>query len=153
MAVNYYKILGASSKDSPSIIHERYRSLALALHPEKKHINPDLAKARFLQVSEAYDVLRDRFLGELYDQLGILPACSLNSTSNQVLSFVGHDGLTSKFNAIPNYPYGYRFHGDPMRTYEEHFGTTSPYANVSVEVFVRPFSSKINWIEKSTGRK
>lgn len=84
MAVDYYKVLGAGLKDPPKVIHECYRALALSLHPQKQHAKPDLAKARFLQVAEAYDVLRDRFLRELYDQLGTPPACSLNPTSDHV---------------------------------------------------------------------
>ena len=44
---------------------------------------------------------------------------------------LGFDGLCNDLNKIHGYPHGYRYHGDPMRTFREHFGTDHAYADVS----------------------
>lgn len=56
--INYYHILGISTKASQKEIKEAYRKLALRYHPDK---NPDNAYAeeRFKELSHAYQALRD----------------------------------------------------------------------------------------------
>ncbi|OWA49873.1 putative DnaJ-like protein subfamily B member 13 [Hypsibius exemplaris] len=110
MKHDYYAVLGVEPTATGAAIHASYRRHALAYHPQKQHEDPQRVRSLFYQINEAYDVLKDRLLRALYDQLG-------------------YDGLTTKFNSIPGHPYGYRYHGRPLKTFEDHFGTTHAYAD------------------------
>lgn len=65
----YYKILGVEKTAKDDEIKKAYRSLAKKYHPDK---NPDdkTAEAKFKEVSEAYEVLKDPVKRKKYDQLG-----------------------------------------------------------------------------------
>lgn len=64
---NYYKILGLSSQCSLVVIKKAYRQLALRYHPDKNK-SPDAA-TKFIEITEAYEVLRDRTKRAAYDYL------------------------------------------------------------------------------------
>ncbi|MEE4198713.1 MAG: J domain-containing protein [Bacteroidales bacterium] len=66
---DYYKILGVSKDASTEDIKKAYRKLAVKYHPDKNPDNRD-AEARFKEISEAYEVLRDPEKRKKYDQLG-----------------------------------------------------------------------------------
>ena len=55
---DYYELLGVSKSDDTSTIKKAYRKLAIKFHPDK---NPDdaAAEAKFKEIGEAYEVLRD----------------------------------------------------------------------------------------------
>ena len=141
LGVDYYAVLGVVPAASTSVVHAAYRTLALAYHPQKAHEDPQRTRTLFHRIGEAYDVLKDGCLRALYDQLGILPCGSWcnwlpgwgEKFTSLFFTSSGHEGLTTKFNAIPGHPYGYRYHGKPLRTFEDHFGTTHPYADVSAK--------------------
>lgn len=61
---NYYVVLGVASTASGDGIRAAYRDLAKQLHPD--HIGPAGA-ARFRELTEAYDVLRDPMRRKQYD--------------------------------------------------------------------------------------
>jgi len=66
---DYYKILEISKEASNDEIRKAYRRLAKKYHPDK---NPDdpAAEAKFKEVSEAYEVLKDPEKRKKYDRLG-----------------------------------------------------------------------------------
>ncbi len=65
---DYYKIMGVARDASPDEIKRAYRKLARKYHPDVSK-EPD-AEARFKEVNEAYEVLKDQEKRAAYDQLG-----------------------------------------------------------------------------------
>jgi curved DNA-binding protein CbpA len=62
---DYYKILGVSSKASLTDIKQSYRKLAFKYHPDKSNEDPKL----FIDITEAYEVLKDSEKRREYDTL------------------------------------------------------------------------------------
>src|ERR1700722_9949585 len=66
---DYYATLGVARDAGAEDLKKAYRKLAMQFHPDR---NPGdaTAEARFKQVSEAYDVLRDEQKRAAYDRFG-----------------------------------------------------------------------------------
>ena len=65
---DYYKIMGLSRNATPEEIKRAYRKLARKYHPDvSKEAN---AEAKFKELGEAYEVLKDPKKKEAYDQIG-----------------------------------------------------------------------------------
>jgi DnaJ-related protein SCJ1 len=69
--VDYYGILGLKKQDKPSLrdIKKRYRSLSKQHHPDRNPGSAE-AKAKFVQIAEAYEILSDKEKRATYDQYG-----------------------------------------------------------------------------------
>ncbi len=65
---DYYKILGVNRSSSNAEIKKQYRRLARKYHPDvSKEAN---AEARFKEINEAYDILKDKEKRSNYDRFG-----------------------------------------------------------------------------------
>jgi curved DNA-binding protein len=65
---DYYQTLGVSRDAKPEEIRRAYRKLAQKYHPDRNKAED--AAAKFSQVNEAYEVLKDDEKRKLYDRLG-----------------------------------------------------------------------------------
>ena len=68
---DYYEIMGVARDAAPDEIKRAYRRLARKFHPDVSKEKD--AEARFKEVGEAYEVLRDPEKRAAYDQLGRRP--------------------------------------------------------------------------------
>ena len=63
---DFYVLLGISREASEAEVKKAYRKLAMELHPDR---NPSpQAEARFKEITEAYEVLRDPQKRAAYDR-------------------------------------------------------------------------------------
>jgi len=72
MGKNYYEILGVPAMAPTSHIAAQFRILALTYHPSKQSDPTQVATSnyRFAEVCEAYEVLSNNELREIYDRYG-----------------------------------------------------------------------------------
>lgn len=69
MASDYYKTLGVEKNASAEDLKKAYRKLAMKYHPDKNK-DDKVAEAKFKEISEAYDVLKDDQKRAAYDRFG-----------------------------------------------------------------------------------
>lgn len=66
---DYYELLEASQEASQEELKKAYRKLAIKYHPDKNPGNPE-AEAKFKEISEAYDILKNEQKRAAYDRYG-----------------------------------------------------------------------------------
>ena len=67
---DYYKLLGVQRSASKAEIRRAFKKLSLKYHPDKNKDNPEKAKAKFIKIANAYEVLNDDKLRKIYDEQG-----------------------------------------------------------------------------------
>ena len=66
---DYYEVLGVARDASEDDLKKTYRKLAMQWHPDRNQGNAD-AEAKFKELNEAYDVLKDAEKRAAYDRFG-----------------------------------------------------------------------------------
>lgn len=66
---DYYKVLGVAKNATDDEIKKAYRKLAIKYHPDKNQGDKE-AEAKFKEVAEAYEVLKDPDKRKKYDEMG-----------------------------------------------------------------------------------
>ena len=80
---DYYAILGVSRLASDDEIKRAYKQKALKHHPDKNHGDVE-AEKKFMDISEAYEMLSDPYKRSLYDRFG----------SEELRNYLGMDPKT-----------------------------------------------------------
>jgi DnaJ-class molecular chaperone len=104
MGKDYYKILGVDKNASADDLKKAYRKMAMKWHPDKNSDNATVAKQKFQEVAEAFEVLNDKDKRAVFDRYG-------------------EEGLKQ---GIPDEHGGragggYTFHGNPQDIFEQFF--------------------------------
>lgn len=69
MAKDYYELLGIQKGASADDIKKAYRKMAMKYHPDQNRDNKE-AEAKFKEINQAYDVLKDEQKRAAYDRYG-----------------------------------------------------------------------------------
>ncbi|CEP01267.1 hypothetical protein PBRA_001873 [Plasmodiophora brassicae] len=108
MGKDYYKILGVNRDASEDEIKKAYRKQAMIWHPDKNADKPEVAKQKFQDIAEAFEVLHDkdkRAVFDRYGEEGLKQAPVLQGIPD------GTGGQTG----------GYTFRGNPQDIFEQFF--------------------------------
>jgi molecular chaperone DnaJ len=66
---DYYEVLGVNKQASADEIKKSFRKLAMQYHPDRNPDNKE-AEAKFKEINEAYEVLKDEQKRAAYDRFG-----------------------------------------------------------------------------------
>eukprot|EP00457_Paulinella_chromatophora_P008196 gb/GEZN01008225.1/.p1 GENE.gb/GEZN01008225.1/~~gb/GEZN01008225.1/.p1 ORF type:complete len:335 (+),score=34.61 gb/GEZN01008225.1/:75-1079(+) len=67
---DYYTVLGVPKGADDETIKKAYKKLAMKHHPDKNRNQEEAARAKFVKISEAYEVLSDKKQRGVYDMYG-----------------------------------------------------------------------------------
>lgn len=109
MGKDYYSIIGVPFKAPESEISKKFRALALAYHPKKNVHSMAKSNYNFSEICEAYEVLSNPALRDIYDKYG-----------EEMLK----SGLPDQKGQIIG---GYKFSGNSLEIFEKFFGTANPF--------------------------
>lgn len=65
---SYYKILGVNENASNHELRKAFCKLSIELHPDTTSLEIDVAKSKFQEVLEAYELLNNSNLRKIYDE-------------------------------------------------------------------------------------
>ena len=118
---DYYKILGVSRNASDAEIKSAFRKLAKKYHPDMNQ-NSDVAKKKFEEINEAYEVLSDSTKRKNYDTYG-------NPDGNPFANAAGAEGFgQGPFSGFHHFS-GFGGNGGQSGTYRSSDGTTYYYTS------------------------
>nr|CAD7409557.1 unnamed protein product [Timema cristinae] len=109
MGIDYYGVLNLKQNCNDLEIKRAFRRLAIQYNPHRQE--DESVRELFALAAEAYDTLHDPYRRTVYDQFG-------------------EEGLKRGWQGSDKYYEPYTYHGNPIRTYQEFFGTASPYADL-----------------------
>lgn len=117
--MDYYHILGVEQSASPDEIKRLYRKLAVKLHPDKTDKKED--HERFLQIHQAYEILKDDALRRKYDHEN--RSKSSHSSSTAYSSYTSHTSTSGGFGMHgfsydSEHPSYYSFYSRSAREYD-----------------------------------
>lgn len=126
---DYYSILGVSKNATQKEIKSAYRKLALKWHPDRN--KEEGAEKKFKEINQAYEVLSDEKMRQMYDQMG-----HQGYTSGGARAAGGGAGGQGPFGGQYYYSnmggqgFDFDFGGmDPFDIFEQFFGARSPYGS------------------------
>ena len=104
---DYYEVLGINKNADDKAIKKAYRKLAKKYHPD---INPGdaNAEAKFIEVTEAYEILSNPEKRKLYDQFG---HAAFDGTGGAQSGAYGNAGGFEGFNGFHGFNGTGGFHG------------------------------------------
>jgi DnaJ-class molecular chaperone len=79
---SFYSLLGVDRSADTKTIRKAYLKLSLQYHPDKNPDNPEAAKAQFIKIGEAYEVLSDPEQRAAYDSGGYSSFGTNSNTGN-----------------------------------------------------------------------
>lgn len=91
---DYYEVLGVAKGASPDEIKKAFRRLAVQYHPDKEGGD----EAKFKEINEAYEVLKDSSKRQRYDQFGHAGVGGGASGGNPFEGFSGFGGQGQNIN-------------------------------------------------------
>src|ERR1700712_5671835 len=90
---DYYETLGIGKTASPDEIKKAFRRKAVELHPDKQGGD----EAKFKEVNEAYEVLKDTGKRQRYDQFGHAGVGGASGGGDPFAGFGGQQGANFDF--------------------------------------------------------
>jgi molecular chaperone DnaJ len=90
---DYYEILGVKKDASADEIKKAFRKMAVKFHPDKEGGD----EAKFKEINEAYEVLRDQQKRQRYDQFGHAGVGGASGGGNPFEGFGGQGGQNVHF--------------------------------------------------------
>lgn len=120
---DYYTILGVNRLASEDEIKRAYKQKALKHHPDKNRGDLD-AEKKFMDISEAYEILSDSYKRSLYDRfgsdelrnyLGMDPQSNFHSSGNPYSEFGPDSNTEYTYDPFNNYFVRYK---DPSTFYD-----------------------------------
>ncbi|XP_046837856.1 dnaJ homolog subfamily B member 13-like [Vespa crabro] len=109
VGLDYYGVLSLTKNSNDHDIKKAFRRLAISYHPKSEGNNACFEI--FNLIAEAYDVLSNPLKRAVYDQYG-------------------EEGLKRGVPGPNGFIEPYVYHGEPLRTYREFFGTDNPYGDI-----------------------
>jgi len=99
---DYYRLLGVRRDASKEEIRRAFKKLSLKYHPDKNKNkkNPEKAKEMFIKIANAYEVLNDDKLRQIYDkhgEEGVKQHQQHGGNFNDIFNFFFHGGMGGGF--------------------------------------------------------
>mmetsp|Transcript_7892 Transcript_7892/g.9676 ORF Transcript_7892/g.9676 Transcript_7892/m.9676 type:complete len:229 (+) Transcript_7892:22-708(+) len=133
---DYYNTLNIPREASDTDVKKAYRRLAMTWHPDKNPENKEEAERKFQDIAEAYNILSDKSLRDVYDKYGseglkkgIVPNPK-NECRQRGFYSSCHSSSEEK-------------HRHARNVFESFFGSKNPFRTVGSYGESTPFNSRV----------